>query len=281
MSVTIPSNSPGTPLPVIGNIPSTQLQKIKDWAIAATAKQQEACGFIQNNLATLEENEHESPEDNFRLVNYIYPKSAINLIWHSHWKDTHSGGLSLSDINVSNRVKLPILVYHSGFDTWDYYEPDNTNPWPLKPINPTLSPKNVSYYENWRFEWGRADCFSVVRRYFLGRLGIEIGEFERPEIAPVNSQSKGAPWNYQSVWNKNNEEFVAMPPGTQPKLHDIFGIALKGGKDANHLAVLAIEPANVILHSVSKGSYSKLDIFDAGWRNLVVPGGHGRHRSLI
>ncbi|MEH1786903.1 MAG: hypothetical protein V7L23_15325 [Nostoc sp.] len=261
-------------------IPKTlqpELEKIKYWATAASKTGQESCGFIVNGESVLEKNAHNEPEDNFRLVNFLYPRSDISAIWHSHWKDSHSGGLSFSDITVSNEVKIPIIVYHPGFDIWDYYEPNNPNPWPLTPIsNP---PTAIDFYFGWRFEWGRSDCFSLVRRYYLGKLGIEIGEFPRPEVAPAQLHSLGNTWSYKDYWNKNND-FVVMPPGTTPQLHDVFGIALRGGKEANHLAVLAIEEANLILHNLGSKMKSRLDIFDAAWRNLVVPQGHGRHKSL-
>ena len=61
---------------------------------------------------------------------------------------------------------------------------------------------------------------------------------------------------------------------SQFKKNDIFGIALRGGKKANHLAVLVNAEMNLILHSPGVRQKSRLDIFDDNWRSLVVE--HGR-----
>jgi hypothetical protein len=261
-------------LPIVPNLDQDQLTAVKNISLYETAGNKEACGFILNNGDVIQwTNSHPKPDDHFRLKNYPYSLSEIKVIWHSHFKDTHPGEFTAGDLALSHQTKLPILLYHAGFDEWDYYEPQNPNPFPLTYI-PTVKVSDIDYYAGWRFSWGRSDCFSLVRRYFLGTLNIDIGEFRRPHKPPVTDPE----WSFEDYWSWD-KCFVRLPEGTPPKDHDIFGIALRGGRKANHLAVCVSAKDNLILHITGPNMRSRLDRLD-GWRDLVVPGGHGRLKEL-
>ena len=262
---------------MLDTLPPHLLEKIITWSRTEAKVGKEACGVMTNDGGVTQIlNSHPDPENNFRIRDTGYSKDEIKLIWHSHYKDSHPGEFTPSDLNLAHTTNLPILLYHTGFDEWDYYEPLNPSPWPLKPLPPDKLFKSVGdidFYTGWRFSWGRSDCFSLVRRYFLGVLGRDIGEFPRP-LDPTETL-RGA-WDFKQYWDYEQHGFVSLPPNTQPQDNDIFGIALRGGLYANHLAVMVDAKSNLILHSVGVRGRSRLDVFDDNWRGLVVPGGHGR-----
>jgi hypothetical protein len=254
-----------------------QAAAIEKIAIAESLRQKEAIGVQVDGVSVQLTNMHPHPEDNVlfnphELASFTYPDP--DLIWHSHWKESHEAELSPADIWMSHRYGKAIALYHVLYDSWDYYDPSNPNPFPLKSIPHT--PKELDFYTGWRFYWQRSDCFSLVYRYFLGRLGVDIEEFQRPP-----SENGVLPVGYRITWNPEDHGFMILPDGTTPQRHDIFGIAPRGGKDYSHIVVLVSEEANTILHSPGKTYKSELVNFGSYWRSRVVPGGHARHKSLV
>ena len=253
------------------DISEDALQEILRYSISESAENKEACGIIKTDGSVVQIlNSAANPESNFDIRNIGYSHSEIRLIWHSHYKDDQPGEFTHSDLNLSHQTKIPILLYHAGFNEWDYYEPLNPNPWPLKPS--AFAPDNIEFYTNWRFSWGRSDCFSLVRRYFLGMHNKSIKEFHRPNPEETFNTS----WDANQHWSYTDNGFEAMPHGSTPQNNDIFGVALRGGKNINHLAVMVDATQNLILHNIGKNRRSRIDRYDDSWRKLVVPNGHGR-----
>ena len=223
----------------------------------------ELCGIIFNDDVISLNNVHADPENHFtiaanQLNNFNY--ADIAAIWHTHHKDSQSGWFSLTDIEMSHQSQKPIILYHSGFDVWDYYEPNNPDPFPLEQKNYT--PQQLEFYLNIRFQWGRSDCFAIVRRYFLGVLGVDGGEFTRTQIDNFPPEDYDCPWS--------SDKFIYLPLGTQPQLHDIFGIALKGGRKPNHAMVMVKPEENIIFHSPFTTSVSRLEQYSDYWRKRTV-----------
>jgi hypothetical protein len=255
--------------PEIPNVAKEYLKDIKEWAELQAKENLESCGLIfKNNDLLRLVNTHPYPDDNFRFSIFPNDIEDVKLIWHSHFKDSHPAKFTIQDLNLAHNTNIPQFLYHVGFKSWDYYEPSNPNPYPLS-YNPNFNINELEFYLNWRFEWGRSDCFALVRRYFLGVLNIDIGEFSRPDTPPLQIKD----WTFEGLWDWE-KTFQKLPLNTSPELHDIFGIALRGGKKANHLAVMVDPEKNLILHITGERTRSRLDIFDESWRNLVVE--HGR-----
>ena len=258
--------------PAIPDIGIEELNQVKVLALEGKENNVEACGIVLKNKEVVNlRNTHPTPQDGFRITLTDFKKEDILLFWHSHFKYTHQGSFTAGDLALANYLNIPQLLYHAheDFNNWDYYEPSNPNPYPLTPI--PFSSKEIEFYLGWHFDWGRTDCFALVRRYFLGMLGVEIGEWSRPEEPPSNGNLD---WSFEDYWDFT-QKFNKLPlHSSQFKKDDIFGIALRGGRKANHLAVLVDAEKNLILHSPGVRQKSRLDVFDENWRKLVVE--HGR-----
>ena len=239
--------------------------------LAALGSDREKCGIIVNDEVITLNNIHNDPENHFTIAANdlaMFDYGDISAIWHTHHKDTQPGYFTYTDIELAHQSQKPIILYHSGFDVWDYYEANNPDPFPLEKKPHT--PQELDFYLNTRFHWGRSDCFAIVRRYLLGIVGIDIGEFTRTQL------DNFPPEDYDCPWSMN--KFNLLPLGTQPQLHDVFGVALKGGKKVNHAMVMVKPVENIILHSPSDSSVSKLEHYADYWRKRTLL--HGRLKEL-
>lgn len=231
----------------------------------------EQCGIVIKNRATLLTNIHPEPDNNFTIcpvdLNY-FEWDDIQAIWHTHHKDTQPGYFTYPDIQLSHQSQKPIILYHTGFDFWDYYEPNNPDAFPLE--KKEYSPDQLEFYLNVKFHWGRSDCFAIVRRCLMGIVKIDIGEFTRPDITDFPPEDYDCPWSM--------DKFELLPLGTQPQLYDVFGIALKGGKKVNHAMLMVKPEENMIFHSLTVNSLSRLEQYGDFWRRRTLL--HGRLREL-
>lgn len=245
-------------------IPDLIKEQIKTLSINSTS---ELCGVIVNGDVIALNNSHPDPENHFTISANDLSKfnySEIESIWHTHHKDTQPGYFTYTDVELAHQSQKPIVLYHTSFDVWDYYEPNNPDPFPLEKKEHT--PQELEFYLNTRFHWGRSDCFAIVRRYLLGVLGVDIGEFTRTQLDNFPPEDYDCPWSM--------DKFELLPLGTQPQLNDVFGIALKGGKKVNHAAVIVKPEENIIFHSPSTNSVSKLEQYGDYWRRRTIL--HGR-----
>lgn len=201
------------------------------------------------------------------------------VVWHSHCKDTQPGELSFTDIERCkfNRNQLPYGLYRPSFDEhtpecWDYFDPKSPNPFPL--LN-TKNPDSLDFYLGWRFIWGRSDCFALVRCYFLGILGIDIGDFKRPE----RNQRRTFPQpEYIAPWKAEEHGFVRIQRGEAVRTNDVIEIAQKGGVNANHIAVIVDDVAMTMLHSPSRLEVSRTEMYSQHWQSRTV--NHFRHKNF-
>lgn len=250
---------------VITNSIKTQIKS------AVIGSDEEKCGIVVNDEVITLNNIHDDPKNHFTIAANdlaMFDYGEISAIWHTHHKDTQSAYFTYTDIELAHQSQKPIILYHSGFDLWDYYEANNPDPFPLE--KKLHTPQELEFYLNTRFHWGRSDCFAIVRRYLLGVVGIDIGEFTRTQLDNFPPDDYDCPWSM--------DKFNLLPLGTQPQLHDMFGVALKGGKKVNHAMVMVKPVENIIFHSPSDSSVSKVEQYADYWRKRTIL--HGRLKEL-
>lgn len=222
--------------------------------------EREQCGIIVNGEAIALENKHSDPCNHFHLSPQdLYPyQDNIQAIFHTHCQNEHSGWLSYDDVRSAQMSALPIIVYHTSFDCWDYYDPGNPNPFPA--INPNCDPHDINSYVGVPSQWGRSDCFAIARSFYLGKFNIDIGEFPRSDYATFPQCDYKCPWD--------GKDFPTVSKHEPFKVYDALAIATRGGVNPNHVAILL--PDNMILHSPLLGELSKIEIYGNFWRNRTI-----------
>jgi proteasome lid subunit RPN8/RPN11 len=222
--------------------------------------EQEQCGIIVNREAIALDNKHSDPCNHFYLSpEDLYPyQDNIQAIFHTHCQGHHSGWLSYDDIRSAQMSSLPIIVYHTGFDCWDYYDPNNPNPFPA--INLGFDPQDINSYIGIHSQWGRSDCFAVARSFYLGMFNIDIGEFPRSDYATFPQSDYRCPWH--------GKDFATVGKHEPFNSYDALAIATRGGMHPNHVAILL--PGNMILHSPLLGELSKVELYGNFWRNRTL-----------
>lgn len=267
---------------------------IIEYAEHQALENKEACGIITKDFKFYFcENQHSDPENNFSFNPALITKLTaddIGIIFHSHIVDTQPSYLSFADLEASRGYglcpeKYPYLLYHTVFKDWDYYDSCLGNPYPLSPYAPKPSKMALSddskrweFYVGLPFVWGRTDCFGVIRHYFLGVLGLDIGDFKRPG-EDVQKDFPNATW--VNPWNYQKNGFEQMPLGEGLRQHDILEIAQTGGKESNHIAVVVDAVNMQILHSpgVITANVSNVEFYGKHWQSRTTK--HLRHKSLI
>ena len=243
---------------ILENIPGIQ-EQIKS-LLSGCSNTQEQCGIVVNGEAILLPNDHPESHCNFYISPQILAEyDNIQCVWHTHCADSQPGMLTYPDIESSKRSRLPFLLYHTVFDVWDYYDYRLPNPFPLQ--SPDFDPKAIESYIGVRSHWGRSDCFSLVRCFYLGMFGVDVGDFTRPPLDTF------PPDNYDCPWDGNIFTSVGLH---DLKVYDAVGIALKGGMSANHAGILL--PNNMILHSMMVGGRSQQDIYGKFWQHRTIYG---------
>lgn len=226
----------------------------------AKIDEHEQCGIVVNGQAILIENKHPDPCNHFHLSpQSLYPyQDNIEAIFHTHCQNHHDGWLSYDDIRTAQMTALPIIVYHTAFDCWDYYDPKNPNPFPV--INPNFDTDDIMSYVGITSHWGRSDCFAIARSFYLGMFNIDIGEFPRSDYATFPQADYKCPWFGQ--------DFPTIPKHDSFKVYDAIAIAIRGGLEPNHVAILL--PNNMILHSPQLGGLSKVEMYGNFWRKRTI-----------
>lgn len=253
----------------------------------------EPCGIITKDFNYIHcQNQHPDPKNYFAfnpgLITDLKSEDIL-LVWHSHISDTSPSYLSFQDLEASRGFgqcpeKYPYLLYHTVFKEWDYYDSDCANPFPLSPYSPKPSklamsddPSNWLFYVGMPFVWGRTDCFGIIRHYFLGVLGIDIGDFKRPS---EEEQQKFPFVGWVNPWNYEENNFELMPKGEDLRTHDVLEIAQNGGKESNHIAVVVDSTRMQILHNpgIITSNKANVEFYGKHWQARTTK--HLRHRSL-
>jgi len=156
-------------------------------------KNEEVCGLIvskDNNLLYIgARNISENKKNNFAVDpnSYMYAASIGKIIacFHSHIKNT---SFSWTDINNSFKLNLPYYLYNPKQNIINYFSPSEY--------------KNYKKYLYLKFDYGKNDCFSLIRNFYKNELNIEMSDpaedratkYVPPENCLVWSREKYKEW---------------------------------------------------------------------------------------
>ena len=198
----------------------------------------------------------------------------VAAFYHIHYREDQPGELTYRDINNSQKSRLPFILYHSEYKTWDYYEPDGLHPFPMK--QPSYTPDQVEFYLRWRWVWARSDCYTLMRSYFKGMVGIDLPQIERSED---EKEYKNPGWDrYREGLIAN--DFVALDKDTPIQLHDVILMRVDG-ENYHHTGIITDPVQHHMIHHLCYPRLSERIIWGGEWYNLTHPQGIYRHRSLI
>ncbi|NES83318.1 MAG: hypothetical protein F6K10_18975 [Moorea sp. SIO2B7] len=244
----------------------------KQIAIAAEEKpDEEVCGVIVNGKIIKLHNLH-SDKANHYQIDISKLTTIPDAVYHSHCHDHQSSHFSIDDIESCKSIpeKIPFVLYHTSFKEWDLYDPISPNPFPL---TNNKDFKKLDAYIGWRFLWGRSDCFALVKSYFQGILAIDIGDFRRPEFDGFPVPEWLVPWDAIA------HGFCEIPRGTSVQKHDIIQIALRGGKQPNHIAVITNAERMEMLHILGFDYPSAIATYGKEWQRRTTK--IFRHQQLV
>ena len=221
---------------MIFTVPKNVQKSISDLALATD---EEICGYwVQGSDRVIPaKNLQKDSQHHFKIDgefhSYILAMYDRVVIYHSHIGEDTASLLSHTDIESSKRLKIPYLVYHRDFAEWDYFDPDNLNPYPL--IDRPYDPSNLDFYLGIPWQWDRFDCYSLFRNYYLGMLGIKLRDFSRrgEETAILETT-----WN-QYTDNYKSQGFLSIPLDSTLQNNDVLLMTLIG--EQIHHAVIVID----------------------------------------
>lgn len=154
---------------------------------------EESCGLVFQKDDILyylgAKNIAENRKNNFAIDPYAYLHAAttgkVIACFHSHIKNT---SFSWSDINNSFKLNLPYYLYNIKQDSMSYFSPSEC--------------KNYKKYLYLKFDYGKNDCFSLIRNFYKNELDIEMSDpaqdratkYIPPENCLVWSREKYKEW---------------------------------------------------------------------------------------
>jgi hypothetical protein len=231
----------------------------------AAAHNQEHCGVIVLDGADIKylpmRNVAIDPCNNFEFDAQEWETIADRTlaIVHSHHAECHPGELTPCDIENARVFGKAIVVYHAKFGAWDYWDPLDWYPWPLrmKPNHPAM----VEDFIGWPFIYGRADCWALVRGWYLGRLGIALKDYPRGNIAQLEAE----------VFDPFMESFerFGFEDVADDDIQDNDVLILRMGRNgATHCAVVTDAANGIALHHVGEGLLSSTFSIDR-WKTRL------------
>ena len=240
------------------NIPLRKrtIQRIEN--IAKKFHPNECCGFViksgKNQIVYPTENIHEDKTEHFKInpleLNAAEKIGTILCIYHSHNSET-ALKLSLDDLWCSDVSRIPFFLvskYENKF-YHDYYDPNKINP-----------------YLGRQWEWGRNDCYSLIKDWYEKELNIVLSPFRRYELELMdrgwdrfqeNFREQGFRDIIQGVPNKNESI----------KRNDIIMMAIRSN-NINHIGVYIDEVNNLFLHHL-QDRLSECHYYDGWWREAT------------
>lgn len=221
-------------------------------------------GDLNDTESLTSRNDFQMPADT--LVKH---DGKIKAIWHTHWRDSSPARLSGADIRAARAVGLPYIVYHSGFDEWDYWDPNGLHPYPL--YQRYSDPTCLEFYKGWSWTWARADCLTLLRSYYMGMLNHPINDFQRTATEEeFAAKLRDGTWNDYDQ-NLGDQGLVKVCDGDAKsfdfQLHDIVLMRLQG-RMPHHVGIIVNAKSLQMLHHLESGRLSE-----------VVPYGPGRMRQ--
>jgi proteasome lid subunit RPN8/RPN11 len=244
----------------------------------AAAASREICGVIVDlaKPRAVQLPNHSKDPDLFAMGDEFEPyrqSDSVIAIYHSH---VNAGvGAELSDRDIFNSIELgiPYLSFHRLYRQWDYFDPYGLHPFPAE-ISKGLKPNSLDYYKNWRFVYGRSDCWRLVRSWFAGQYSIDLGDNPRKKLDILRSQfppEAAAQKDLKPVpeWWTDHD---VLQDG------DILLMNILGGRE-NHAGVVVDAKQKLFLHTLGEDSLSTIEELDRGWVSRVQ---HVyRHKELV
>lgn len=247
---------------------------------AASLPSEEVCGLIVRNhdgaIEVIESpNVAIDKQSSFAIDPKLYAAmkeyGKIEAIYHSHCSDDQPAQFGFDDIRQSKRSHHPYLLYHGITKEWDYFEPDNLNPFPLQQRNGL--PQSIDFYLGWQWVWNRADCYTLLRNYYRGVVGIDLADYERSHspkrqhLHPYKSFDVGMP----------EIDFVKLPPNSKLQNHDVMLMAIEGDV-SHHCAIITDANQKHFIHHYTHQLSEK-----AIWGEAYIDNctSHWRYRSLM
>jgi proteasome lid subunit RPN8/RPN11 len=226
----------------------------------------EACGVILDNGDVVAlENKSADLESEFEMgAEFEGYRSRAIAIYHSHISPDIPAELSSADISNSKEMNIPYLCYHTIFGQWDYFDPLALHPFPME-MDAMQSPRQLDYYNLWRFVYGRSDCFSLVRAYYAGMLQIPLRDYGRVDLDTCNELGL----NQFTPSRVRVQGFRQLSKETPIQDHDVLLINL-GTPEPGHLAIVCSAEGNQVLHNLGEGRYSMVESLDTSLRNATV-----------
>jgi proteasome lid subunit RPN8/RPN11 len=227
----------------------------------------EVCGFVlKTGEVVRSENQSTDPENSAVTDPDLFLEHQDNIaaIYHSHCKIEHAGYLSFHDIVQSKFFNLPYILFHTIDRSWDLYDPNDLNPWPLQERNGT--PQSADFYIGWAWDWGRADCYTLLRNWMKGHGICEMDEFER---SPNPEEYLTEGWSrYED--GLPTQGFVRLAPGTPLQKHDVVLMAIKS--DTPHHAGVITHVARggeqiQFIHHLGPTRLSKEVVYGGYWKD--------------
>lgn len=205
-------------------LPYNILDKIKINCLDESPK--EACGFVvltDNRLEVI--NAENISEDPYNHV-IIDPKSQLHatllgeIVYIYHSQQTSEP--SILDYKTAADTNCKLIIYSILNKKFTYVTPEKYN----------------NKYENIDFQMGKADCYSLVIKYFKDEHGISIPDFY---------QTRGVDWykeDYDFLGNAVSKLNCEIIDKDNIKENDIVVMDYK--KNRTHLGILLAN--NLILH---------------------------------
>ncbi len=251
-------------------------------AIAFHADQcpdQEVCGVVlKDNSTVWSANLAEDSSNGFCLdencTDLVLSKIAI-AVYHSHPSESHprimqfsgrdeQGQWKYTDIYYSQHCKIPYILYHTIEKSWDLYDPDALYPFPLELDRRPSDPMNIEFYLRWQWHWGRSDCYSLMRSYFRGMVGIQLPEVER---SPNPDEFKDPGWDKYRLGLVQNG-FIDLNEGDKLQLHDVVLMKVQG-ENFHHCGIIVDAERSWMLHHLMFPRLSERIVYGGYWLDLT------------
>ena len=209
----------------------------------------ECCGFIikENDkfkcIST--KNISINPEENFEIqsIDFLNIKNKykkIYYIYHSHTNENKD--FSEKDVNCSDILNIPIIMYNTKYDILKIYEPIKTK----------------QEYVGRYYQHGKYDCFKLIEDFYKNELNITFDydrDFYKKSLTEMNIKDE-----IFKHFEKNNFEIVK---NEDYQINDIFLIDFFGVKDPKHFALYLGDFK--ILHQPMSG-FSKIENYSTFYR---------------
>lgn len=201
-------------------------------------------------------NVHANIEDNFKFRLSEIKDLDVKCIFHTHIKDIHPGTLTSTDIKSSKNCSIPFLLWHTVFDEWDYYDPnDPVNPYPLTQSATRID--QAEYYEGWVYNAIRCNCYTILRSVYAGMLGIVLPNFQWE----LKDDIKDPNWDRCGEALRSTEGFTRVNSWSidELKKFDVILMDILGNRNGHHIGVYLGD--SKFIHIFSSKHPSKIESF--------------------